>query len=340
MVVASGEDAKLVQAQFVVSYPLDALTRTTRNLTLWLLVAGGVVAAGALGFAIWLSFRLSRPIAELARATTTIDLDRLETRLPAGRSDEVGTLSRFLVDMTRRLRASASRLQQAERRATRGELARQINHDIRNGLTPIRNVLRHVSSVAEESPDQLPAVYAERRATLESSVEYLETLAANYARLSPRMVREATDVNGVIREAVHEDDGARVQLRLESRLPRAMVDPVSLRRIVENLVRNGIESLEGGGTVTVTTESAEDTVRVTVRDTGVGIPEEEQDRVFQDFFSTKESGSGLGLSIVRRLVSDNHGRLTLTSTTGAGTSVSFTLPRATGAAASPGKEPS
>ena len=87
--------------------------------------------------------------------------------------------------MTARLRTSAARLRDAERRAAMGDLARQVNHDIKNGLVPIRNVLRHLDEVARHEPEPLAAMFAERRGTLESSVSYLETLARNYARLSP-----------------------------------------------------------------------------------------------------------------------------------------------------------
>ena len=87
--------------------------------------------------------------------------------------------------MVSRLRLGASRLREAERRVASGDLARQVNHDVKNGLVPIRNVLRHLDEVARDDPSTLVERYRERRGTLESSVAYLETLARNYARISP-----------------------------------------------------------------------------------------------------------------------------------------------------------
>src|SRR4029079_513057 len=100
------------------------------------------------------------------------------------------------------LRQSAARLREAERRATLGDVARQVNHDIKNGLAPIRHVLRHLTQVASEQPAALAQVFAERRGTLESSVGYLDTLARNYAPPKPAMVGPPCDLNAVGRPGV------------------------------------------------------------------------------------------------------------------------------------------
>ena len=145
--------------------------------------------------------------------------------------------------MTARLRTGAARLRDAERRMAMGDLARQVNHDIKNGLVPIRNVLRHLEEVARDRPETLGAVFEERRATLESSVTYLDTLARNYARLSPAAAPEACDVNAVVAEVVRASAaGATVRTRLALRLPPAAADRLMLRRVLENLVGNAVDS--------------------------------------------------------------------------------------------------
>ncbi len=131
-----------------VTQSLATLQNLQRSVNLWFLAALGLTAAVALMLAGWLSSRISRPVRELARKTTEIDLDRLDLSFESDRPDEIGALSRLLGEMTGRLRASTARLREAERRAAVGELAQQVNHDIKNGLAPIRNVLRHLSQVA------------------------------------------------------------------------------------------------------------------------------------------------------------------------------------------------
>jgi signal transduction histidine kinase len=233
--------------------------------------------------------------------------------------------------MTERLRVGAARLREAERRVAIGDLARQVNHDIKNGLTPIRHVLRHLDEVAHDNPAALAKVLVERKGTLDSSLAYLDTLARNYAGLSPALVRESCDVNAVVEEVAKTAGGRTpVQSTLAAARPLASADRLVLRRIVENLVGNAVDT---EGTVTVTTEAvtrgAESLVRLTVADSGPGMSREQLDRAFDDFYTTKEGGTGLGLSIVRRLVADLGGALRIETEPGAGTRAIVELPAAT-----------
>ncbi|HJR15897.1 MAG TPA: HAMP domain-containing sensor histidine kinase, partial [Gemmatimonadales bacterium] len=283
----------------------------------------------------WLSSRVSRPLRELARKTAEIDLDRLDQSFESERQDEIGALSRLLGGMTDRLRVSSARLREAERRAAVGDLARQVNHDIKNGLAPIRNVLRHLSQVAQQDPAIFASVFAERKDTLDSSVEYLETLARNYARLSPAIERPPFDVNPVVEEVLRNTmaDGTVLRADLGERLPRALGDALMLRRILENLVGNAIDSVHStpGGSVTVSTGVAGGNaeplrVRINVADTGTGMTQKELDRAFEDFYTTKPGGTGLGLSVVRRLILDLNGTLRVETQPGAGTRFLVELP--------------
>jgi signal transduction histidine kinase len=203
-----------------------------------------------------------------------------------------------------------------------------VNHDIKNGLVPIRNVLRHFDEVAGEQPESLAQLYRERRETLESSVTYLDTLARNYARISPAPSREACDVNALVEELARGDDGGgRLRTALAPDLPPISADRLMLRRVLENLIGNALESLDGqGGTVTVATESAGGAVRITVADTGHGMSREELEHAFDDFFTTKPGGTGLGLSIARRLVLDLGGALRIETERGTGTRAVVELP--------------
>jgi len=220
-----------------------------------------------------------------------------------------------------------------ERRVVMGDLARQVNHDIKNGLGPLRNVFRHFTQVAEKEPATLPKVFTERQGTVESSIGYLETLAANYARLYPQSNERPTDINAVVREALRHAPGAEnVELAtgLLDHLPPVRVDALALRRVIQNLLGNAVDSLEGKpGTVTIATERGPDgTIRLLVSDTGRGMSKAEVDRAFDDFYTTKKGGTGLGLSIVRRLVLDAHGTLRVESHPGKGSKFIVELPSA------------
>jgi signal transduction histidine kinase len=322
-------------ARLVVTRTSATLAALLRGLNTWFLISLAVTALLAIALAAWLSRRISRPLTELAEKTAAIDLDRLDQDFTAERDDEIGSLSRLLGEMTARLRSGAVRLREAERRIATGDLARQVNHDIKNGLVPIRNVLRHLEEVARDRPETLGVVFEERRATLASSVGYLDTLARNYARLSPAAAPEACDVNAMVSDVVRAAGGTpKVRVQLADGLPRVAADPLMLRRVLENLLGNAVDSLiPGTGEVIVSTESAARdgraaVVRIVIQDTGPGMTRAELDRAFDDFYTTKAGGTGLGLSIVRRLVLDLGGALRIDTEPGSGTRATVELPAA------------
>jgi len=330
------DSARLVAAQLVVSTQLVGLRQLERVVDLAFVAAVLVTILVSLLVAGWLASRVSRPLAELAERTATIDLDRLDDEFSSERQDEIGELERRFGEMTVRLRAGAAHLREAERHAATGELARQVNHDIKNSIAPLRNVLRHLAQIARDKPGELATVFAERRQTLVSSLEYLEKLAATYAKLSPVVDAQRADVSAVTREVVGQmpASAAEVSLQLADELPQAKIDPLGLRRILENLVTNAVDALGGqSGTVTVSTARVSDAgrangIRIVIEDTGCGMTEQELGRAFQDFYSTKPGGTGLGLSIVRRLVTDAGGRLRVETSPGAGSRFIVDLPEA------------
>jgi hypothetical protein len=171
---AEAANRQVAQARIVVAHPTTELRTLLRSVDRWFLTILVLTAGAALLLALWLASHLSRPLVLLARKTELLDLDRLTVDFASRRRDEA-----------------------VERRAAMGDLARQVNHDVKNGLMPIRNILRHLSQVAREQPERLGEVFHERRPTLESSVAYLETLASKYARLSPIVGRQRSDVNAV-----------------------------------------------------------------------------------------------------------------------------------------------
>ena len=329
-------DDKAGNAWIVVTHDQVLLRNILEDMDLWLGVALLLAVAGSIFLAILLAGRISKPLRELADRTADLDLDSLEVDFTSKRRDEVGRLTRLLGEMTARLRDGVRRLQGAERRATLGEVARQVNHDVRNGITPLRNVLRHLSEVAREDPDRLKDVFLEREQTLEGGLGYLEDLATRYAKISPERRPEPCHLDQVVAE-IFEGPSGGPGVSLVNAVPAALppieADPVSLRRIFDNLVRNAIESLEDGeGTVTVDATVGRDErldevrILVSVSDDGVGIDPANLDAVFTDFFTTKQDGTGLGLSNVRRLAADCGATIRVKSEPGRGTTFTLSFP--------------
>jgi signal transduction histidine kinase len=332
--IRGGDDpTQTVQARLEVTQPLTPLKTLLRGTDSWLFTTAAGAALLALLLAVWVSSRVSGRLAALAEKTAVLDLDRLDVEFDPG-TDEVGRLSRLLSDLAGRLRTSTARVREAERRATVGDLARQINHDIKNGLIPLRNVMRHLAQVERAEPAALPGVFRDRRQTIDSSIAYLETLATSYQRLSIPLNRRDCDLNALITEVVRAAHGhEQVEFSTDlADLPGVTGDAVAFRRILENLISNAVDSLQGmPGRITIATqvirrEGEPPAVRVTVADTGRGMPAGEAARIFDDFYTTKESGTGLGLSIVRRLVMDLDGTIGVESTPGQGTRMVIDIP--------------
>ena len=329
----SATPGDITAAHLQVVQPLTPLRQLLRSADTWFLLTAAAAFIAALLLALWVSSRISRPLAALADKTAVLDLDRLDVDFDPG-ADEVGRLSRMLGDLVSRLRSSTARVREAERRATVGDLARQVNHDIKNGLVPLRNVMRHLAQVERDDPRALPVVFAERRHTVDSSIAYLETLAMSYQRLSPPPARRECDLNVLITEIAR---GAQAHERIEvvtdlADLPPVVGDPVAFRRILENLTANAVDSIDAQpGRIAISTRVvARDgelpLVRVAVADSGRGMSTDETKRIFDDFYTTKEGGTGLGLSIVRRLVMDLQGTIVVESEAGRGARFIIDLP--------------
>ncbi|MGQ0715163.1 MAG: ATP-binding protein [Gemmatimonadaceae bacterium] len=328
--VRESADTAAVGTHLAIAPLGDELGALRRDVDRW--IAGTFVLAALAGAMLvaWLAGGLSRPLATLARAALSIEFDTPDVTAVASRTDEVGTVARRFAAMTRRLRAGAVRLRDAERRATAGEMARQVNHDVKNGLVPIRNVLRHLTHVQETTPQALSAVFAERRGTLDASVAYLDELATRWSRLAPRADRRPVDVHAVVTEAAaaaRDAFAVPVDLRLDAERPVVFGDPVAIRRILDNVVTNAAQSIgDTRGSITIHTQCRDGVARITLVDTGSGMTPEQLARALAGFYTTKPNGTGLGLSVVRRLVSDHGGSVQVSSAPGRGTTVSIELP--------------
>lgn len=299
---------------------------------LLLSLAGSALLALLLGG--MLAPRLSGPVERLADTARRVHLGRLDTTFGRGGGRELDRLSYFLDGMLKRIREEVARVRDAEKRATVGELARQVNHDVRNGLVPIRNVLDHLGQAHRSGATDLSDAFAARSRTLVESLDYLGDLADQYRAVAVHGRRDRAELGGVARAVVASytelPAGVRIVESLGTEEAWVEMDGVSLRRVVENLVTNAVAAVEGeGGEVVVSLEEVGGkgaaAYRLKVADDGPGIPAELRARVFEPFFTSRREGTGLGLAIARRLVTDVGGRIVLESEQGRGTSVHVIL---------------
>jgi signal transduction histidine kinase len=288
------------------------------------------------GLFVW---RFTRPVKHLSVAAQRVATGDFDVRVPTDRSDEMGTLAAAFNDMTARLghlRELESKLHQVEKAAVVGRLAAAIAHEIRNPLNYINLTLDHLrSSFAPEDPAKRETF--ERLAMqLKSEVQRINrhiTDFLKYSRpstleLEPLDLRaEAEDALRVIAGQAAER-GVETRLQEEEALPIVVADKDSLRSVFTNLLINSLEAIDGDGGRVEINLSAEKPNRacVQITDTGRGIAQADIAKVFEPYYSTKETGTGLGLAIVKKAIDDHGGSISVSSKEGSGTTFRIILP--------------
>jgi signal transduction histidine kinase len=235
-----------------------------------------------------------------------------------------------------RLARLEAELTHLNRVTTMGELVASISHEVRQPLAGIgTNASTALRCLTRDEPDLDTAREAARRIARDVSRagDILSRVRTLYTKAPPK--REPLDVNAVLTEtlALLRGEAGRhavaVCAELAAGLPNVTGDRVQVQQLVMNLALNGIEAMhDGGGELTVTSQSDAGTdVLVSVSDTGVGLPPEDVERIFDAFFTTKPQGSGMGLRVCRAIVEAHGGRLWASANAGRGATFRFTLPR-------------
>jgi signal transduction histidine kinase len=251
---------------------------------------------------------------------------------PVRQPDGQVFLLELVADVTEQVRLR-ERLSEAERLAAAGELAAGVAHEIRNPLAAIVNATTLLDAreqlTAEERASTLDAVRKEARRLNRILSDFLIFARPREPKLLPGDLREVVEhVTALIR-----DDPARARLvelvtRIDPALPLVAFDPDQLTQVLLNVALNGIEAMGGRGRLSLDVGRRNGEVVIGVADTGRGIPLEERGRVFEPFFSKKPGGTGLGLTIARRIVDAHGGHIGLESTPGKGTRFTIALPLA------------
>src|SRR6185369_10641540 len=288
------------------------------------------------GFFVW---RFTRPIKELSTAARQVAGGRFDVQVPADRLDEMGTLASAFNEMTAKLaraRELEMQLHQAEKGAVVGRLAAAIAHEIRNPLNYINLTLDHLrSSFAPADPNK-QATFVQLTNQLKTEVARINRHISDFLKYSrpSKLELQSVDIRDEAEDALRlvegraEECGIETKIVQDGALPPVMADRESLRSVFTNLVINAVEAIDGaGGSVSVKLSNpATNSVKVEITDSGCGIAAEDISKVFEPYFSTKETGTGLGLAIVKKAVDDHGGTISVASKQGSGTTFTIILP--------------
>lgn len=336
----------VVQGDVVIGYslldmPLDDFKKLLNQIYLERVLATlGILLLGSAAI-IYLVVRFTRPIDDLVKASRQVAAGNLDFTIPIKIHDEIGTLAATFNEMIEKLRESRKleeRLYQVEKQSTLGRVASGIAHEIRNPLNYINLSIDYVKTKFQPDDPVTAAAYEKALDGIKDEILRLKKMVNEFLEFGKptRLALAAWSMRSIVNDVVNllarkiEDQQIELQLELPKDQDLVQVDHEQIKTCLINILINSIEAMPHGGILRISADvdSANRMMRLTVADTGMGIAEAVQGNVFDPYFSTKETGVGLGLAITRKIIEDHGGKIWLQSKKNEGTSLFVELPLA------------
>jgi hypothetical protein len=307
-----------------------------RHFILMVAGAGAVVICGV-SISV-LAYLIQRPMVELQEKVALVSNGDLNVAVSfSRRNDEIGDLGRNFNHMMEQLRQNRKEIEtmhrtqmsRAEHLATLGELATGLAHEIRNPLAGIAGV---IEIIGRDLPASSPARDMVKDVRLEiNQINRILTDLLETARPHPPLMMRSnlnTTVDHAVMLARQQvlSQPIKIELHKAADLPEVEHDSDQIHQVLLNLLLNAVQAMDGPGTVKVQIGSQGDRASVAVTDTGRGIPEQQLSQIFRPFYTTRGNGTGLGLSLTRRIIEEHHGRINVTSTVGQGSTFEVLIP--------------
>ncbi len=284
--------------------------------------------------AIFVSGWLTAPLRLLQESFAKVNLGQRNERILYEKEDEIGALVKEYNEKIEELALKAEQLAQSERESAWREMAKQVAHEIKNPLTPMKLGLQHFEHVYD--PEK-PMPKEKLQKVINSVVEQIDGLTrianefSNFAKMPNPKAQEVellSLIDGVV-QLFGQDDSKKIVLHKTEAERFVHADKDMLIRIFNNLIKNALQAIQDdeGGKVEIFLSESETILEIEVRDNGLGIPDDQMQNIFVPYFTTKSAGTGLGLAMVKQMVELHHGAIHFTSEEGKGTSFFVELPK-------------
>ncbi|MDR1597181.1 MAG: HAMP domain-containing protein [Treponema sp.] len=282
------------------------------------------------------SRRITQPIVELAEATTRVAEGDFSIQIISRHGDELGRLISAFNAMVQNLEKSRNALLKAEKISVWQSMAQQLAHEIKNPLTPIKLSAERVLRRWRNEPEGVGEILENSMLAIIQEVESLSAMLTEFRTLSrpTELSQSWTMIRDLIEESIGLYRGGYPDVQFDINHVDAAIsvkmEKRYLSQILTNLIINGIDAMNGRGRIEIRTDLVKKResgyCRLSIKDTGKGITAEEGAEIFTPYFTTKESGTGLGLPIVERIVNDHGGTIWFNSAIGVGTTFFIDLP--------------
>lgn len=320
-----------------VTIPVDELGKEALAIKLRVIEVAAIIFIFAVVGVSVLSYYLLRPVRELVAATNRMAEGNLNQEIPLRSRDELGDLTRSFNHMVKNIARIQNELVRSEKLISLGRLSAGVAHEIRNPLNAMKGAIVHIQR--RRAGDPLIEEYTHLVSEEIDRLSFFVTEFLHFAR-QPQPKPVPTDLNQLLLSTQNlfakraDEMGIRMCNHLDPGLPRMSVDPNQMEQVFINVLINAMDALPSGGDITFSTHLHDamenggrpDQVRIEIRDNGIGIAEANAQHIFDPFFSTKESGTGLGLPLSLGIVESHQGRMTISSGCENGTMVVIDLP--------------
>jgi len=273
--------------------------------------------------------RLTKPISELTEATKKVSSGDLSIKLEPKETGEVGDLIEAFNKMISDLEESRKNLARIEREQAWKEMAKQVAHEIKNPLTPMKLSLQHLQFLYKENRKEFSRIFGKVSTTLIEQIETLTKITnefSHFARMPERKIIKC-NLEEILKEVINLFS-AETQIEFET-IPNETffvnADKEELKRVFINIIKNSVQA--NSTEIKVKLYKDANYCFINIEDNGVGIPEEILNKIFDPNFSTKTEGTGLGLPIVKRILNDINGTIEIKSEVGKGTIVMVAIPQ-------------
>jgi nitrogen fixation/metabolism regulation signal transduction histidine kinase len=285
------------------------------------------------GLGYWMAERIADPINRLSYATRRIARGDLNAHIAVASADELGRLVKDFNRMADDLKRQRADLERTQRLEVWADMARQVAHDIKNPLTPIQLSAEHAQRVNVDRGRPLSPILDDCVHAILTQVSLLRQISAEFSSFasSPTARPEPTSLPAIIEEVVAPyrtglAGRIAIDVSMPDALPLAQIDRTLFARAMTNVIENALHAMPGQGRLTIRAASRPPAIVIDLIDTGVGMEPDALARMFEPYFSTKATGTGLGLTIARRNIELIGGTISLSSTKGVGTTVTLTVP--------------
>jgi nitrogen fixation/metabolism regulation signal transduction histidine kinase len=312
----------------------QALTREISNLVVAVVNFYVLLITISILIAVFISNQITQPLRMIGSKFGKIRFGRSNEKIQYEARDEIGALVRAYNDMVDELADSAEKLARSERESAWREMAKQIAHEIKNPLTPMKLSVQHLQRSSAEDPAGQKQNLKRITQTLIEQIDHLSAIAtefSNFAKM-PRTNNEEVDLKEEIvkiSKLFLSTEEVEIHSTFANKVPLlVLADREQLSRVFINLVKNAIQAIpeERKGKISIRLENSETRAIVKVRDNGRGIPAELGDKLFQPNFTTKSSGMGMGLAIVKNIIEHAGGEIRYETVQGEGTTFIVELP--------------